>query len=308
MATCPSLWTQTLFRRRRLTFKAQKPPGSWQPNWVRWSGGSLSSRTGKQIKDLTPLAVTQEPEPALCSPFGPSYFCEWGSSCRGNNKTQKGPDDARMSASLCCGRSDKDPQSASLKYPIKSGAHICFYAPPSGPVKSKPHIVPDLDVEWMDETLQSQFSEKSASVCVCFCVSARICWAHVGTKAVKLLRMGKHQWLLVGSVQPRRTIMIMMMMMMRRNAHTHLVASTARFLQPRPPLVVELDGHATAAWRLLAKPAKELLELPPQGGVLLAGPGVTRAPPQPLWGEEEEGEEEEKEALSNAIYTYLVLQ
>lgn len=72
------------------------------------------------------------------------------------------------------------------------------------------------------------------------------------------------------------------MMTRRRNAHTHLVASTARFLQPRPPLVVELDGHAAAARRLLAKPAEELLELPPQGGVLLAGPGVTRAPPQPL--------------------------
>lgn len=78
----------------------------------------------------------------------------------------------------------------------------------------------------------------------------------------------------------------MMMMMIMRDArapaHTHLVASAACFMQPRPPLVVELDGHAAAARRLLAKPAEELLELPPQGGVLLARPRVTRAPPQPL--------------------------
>lgn len=97
----------------------------------------------------------------------------------------------------------------------------------------------------------------------------------------------------------------MMMMMMRDArvaAHTHLVASTARFLQPRPPLVVELDGHAAAVRRLLAKPAEELLKLPPQGGVLLTGPGVTRAPPQPLWGEEEEGEEEQKEALRKEMW------
>lgn len=77
-------------------------------------------------------------------------------------------------------------------------------------------------------------------------------------------------------------LMMTLMIMMRAPAHTHLVASTACFLKPRPPLVVELDRHAAAAQRLFAKPAKELLELPPQGGVLLAGPRVTRAPPQPL--------------------------
>lgn len=54
---------------------------------------------------------------------------------------------------------------------------------------------------------------------------------------------------------------------MLQPGHTHLVASAPCFLQPRPPLVVELDGHAAAARRLLAEPAEELLELPPQGGV-----------------------------------------
>lgn len=69
--------------------KLRIPPRSWQPNCVRWSGGSPSSRTGKQIKDLTPLVVPQEPAPALGSPFGPSYFCEWGSACWSNKKTHK---------------------------------------------------------------------------------------------------------------------------------------------------------------------------------------------------------------------------
>lgn len=56
-----------------------------------------------------------------------------------------------------------------------------------------------------------------------------------------------------------------------------------RFLQPHPPLVVQFDGHAAAAGRVLADPAEELLELPSQGGVLLAGLGIAGAALQPLW-------------------------
>lgn len=55
-----------------------------------------------------------------------------------------------------------------------------------------------------------------------------------------------------------------------------------RFLQPHPPLVVQFDGHAAAAGRVLADPAEELLELPSQGGVLLAGLGIAGAALQPL--------------------------
>lgn len=48
---------------------------------------------------------------------------------------------------------------------------------------------------------------------------------------------------------------------------------------------------------MLADPAEELLEFPPQGGVLLTGLRITRAALQTLWekkgGREEQGEEEE---------------
>lgn len=59
-----------------------------------------------------------------------------------------------------------------------------------------------------------------------------------------------------------------------------------RFLQPHPPLVVQFDRHAAAARRVLADPAEELLEFPPQGGVLLAGLWITGAALQPLWKRE----------------------
>lgn len=64
---------------------------------------------------------------------------------------------------------------------------------------------------------------------------------------------------------------------------TYLVARSVRFLQPHPPLIVQFDRHAAAAGRVLAGPAEELLEFPPQGGVLLAGLRVAGAALQPLW-------------------------
>ncbi len=64
---------------------------------------------------------------------------------------------------------------------------------------------------------------------------------------------------------------------------TYLVARFVRFLQPHPPLIVQFDWHAAAAVRVLADPAEELLEFPPQGGVLLTGFRITRAALQPLW-------------------------
>lgn len=62
---------------------------------------------------------------------------------------------------------------------------------------------------------------------------------------------------------------------MREILLTYLAACTACFLQPRPPLVVQFDGHAAAAGRLLADPTQELLEFPPQGGVQLTGRRIT---------------------------------
>lgn len=56
---------------------------------------------------------------------------------------------------------------------------------------------------------------------------------------------------------------------------TYLAARSACFLQPHPPLVVQLDGHAAAAGRLLTDPTQELLEFPPQGGVQLTGWRIT---------------------------------
>lgn len=63
---------------------------------------------------------------------------------------------------------------------------------------------------------------------------------------------------------------------------TYLVASFVGFLQPHPPLVVELDAEARAAVSVFPHPAEELLELPTQGGVLLASLGVAHAGSQPI--------------------------
>lgn len=65
---------------------------------------------------------------------------------------------------------------------------------------------------------------------------------------------------------------------------TYLLAHPVGFLQPRPPLVVQFDGHGAAARDILADPPEELLELPPQGGVVPAGLLVTRARLQLIWG------------------------
>lgn len=48
---------------------------------------------------------------------------------------------------------------------------------------------------------------------------------------------------------------------------TYLVASFVGFLHQHPPLVIQLHGHAAAAVGMFAHPAKELLQLPSQGGV-----------------------------------------
>ncbi|KPP66977.1 hypothetical protein Z043_114475 [Scleropages formosus] len=63
---------------------------------------------------------------------------------------------------------------------------------------------------------------------------------------------------------------------------TYLVARFVGLLQPDTPLVVQLDAHATAAVGVLAYPAKELLELPPERGVLLTRLGLTGPTQQPL--------------------------
>lgn len=66
---------------------------------------------------------------------------------------------------------------------------------------------------------------------------------------------------------------------------TYLVASFVGLLHQHPPLVVQLHGHAAAAVRVLAHPAEELLQLPPQGGVGVGtGLGVAGARHQSLWG------------------------
>lgn len=66
---------------------------------------------------------------------------------------------------------------------------------------------------------------------------------------------------------------------------TYLVASFVGLLHQHPPLVVQLHGHAAAAVGVFAHPAKELLELPPQGGVGVgARLGVTGARHQALCG------------------------
>lgn len=62
----------------------------------------------------------------------------------------------------------------------------------------------------------------------------------------------------------------------------YLISGFVRFLQPDPPLVIQLDAHATAAVGPLADPTKELLQVPPQRGVLLPLLGVARPRQQPL--------------------------
>lgn len=65
---------------------------------------------------------------------------------------------------------------------------------------------------------------------------------------------------------------------------TYLVAGSVCFLQPHPPLIVQLDWHGAAAGRVLADPSQELLEFTPQGGVLLAGLWITWVALQLPWG------------------------
>lgn len=74
---------------------------------------------------------------------------------------------------------------------------------------------------------------------------------------------------------------------------TYLLPCFLWFLQPHPPLVIQFDWHAAAAGCMLADPADELLEFPPQGGALLSGLGIARATLQPLW--ERRGETTEDE-------------
>lgn len=71
----------------------------------------------------------------------------------------------------------------------------------------------------------------------------------------------------------------------RRLALTYLLARFLRFLQPHPPLIVQFHRHAAAAVGVLADPAEELLEFPPQRGVLLAALRIARAALQLLWEE-----------------------
>lgn len=52
---------------------------------------------------------------------------------------------------------------------------------------------------------------------------------------------------------------------------TYLVASFVGFLHQHPPLVVQLHGHVAAAVREFAHPVEELLQLPAQGGLGVAG-------------------------------------
>lgn len=48
---------------------------------------------------------------------------------------------------------------------------------------------------------------------------------------------------------------------------TYLVANFVGFLHQHSPLVIQLHGHAAAAVGVFPRPAKELLQLPAQGGV-----------------------------------------
>lgn len=65
---------------------------------------------------------------------------------------------------------------------------------------------------------------------------------------------------------------------------TYLVASFVGFLHQHSPLIVQLHGHATAAVGVFPHPAKELLQLPTQGGVGIAtGLGVAGARQEPFW-------------------------
>lgn len=78
-------------------------------------------------------------------------------------------------------------------------------------------------------------------------------------------------------------------------------------MKPRPPLIVQFDGHGAAARHILADPPEELLELPPQGGVVLAGLQVTWASLQLNWrrerrrGSELKWESQSQKSLKNAV-------
>lgn len=56
---------------------------------------------------------------------------------------------------------------------------------------------------------------------------------------------------------------------MKENLLTYLVACFVGFLQPDPPLIIKFDAHTAATVGVFAHPAEELLQVPPQRGVLL---------------------------------------
>lgn len=90
-------------------------------------------------------------------------------------------------------------------------------------------------------------------------------------------------------------------------ALTYLLARFLRFLQPHPPLIVQFHRHAAAAVGVLADPAEELLEFPPQRGVLLAALRVARAALQLLWEETGRGETKEVRRCAGEVWAQVWL-
>lgn len=82
----------------------------------------------------------------------------------------------------------------------KIRVHVYFYAPPSGPVKSEPHILPDHRV--CGQKLPRASTREISPLCVC---KKKKSWPHVVTKAGSgiQLRTSMQQWLLVRLVQQR---------------------------------------------------------------------------------------------------------
>lgn len=140
---------------------------------------SGSSRTEQQRMWLKGLNSSQshtntQRMAGLCVPFGPSYFfVKGGSSCQERTKhkqniRQWAVNYICMFIPLCCGNPAEDQKSTSLEYVIKSGSVTAststFNAPISGPVKSKPHVLPDHKAR--TETSQSQLKRNQCCLCL----------------------------------------------------------------------------------------------------------------------------------------------
>lgn len=113
--------------------------------------------------------------------------------------------------------------------------HVYFYAPPSGPVKSEPHILPDHRA--CGQKLPRASTREISPLCVCKKKILTTCrdksWVRDSAQdinaAVAVSEIGSAEIFFFFKERGGGILL------------TYLVARSVRFLQPHPPLIVQFD-------------------------------------------------------------------